>query len=413
MSNKFNGPVPCLPLEIVEIIIDHLHNNKRSLAACSLVARSWIAPSRHHFLSSITVEVNTAHRLLTLLDSPHSTLASSVRELKLISPDNQSGQDVTSTLLKFTERFAHLNSLMFMYIAWTRIDPQALDHLRTLSITKLVMCACTFESNTQLFDIVSLFQVLEEFNYLSLYGMTTSGPYSYPSTISPRLRKLVVANERHIPHRLTQWLTCKPLPLLQDVAVEEISCLADAQNAASLIAHAGPTLANLQVAFAREYLHLPVSQLDLSCCSALQIVAISLDIANIMLWTRAVVNISFLPMLIASTTSSSLFQIKLELNVGQMVDNDLRCIPWQDLDTIFASNSTFASLEKVVIELNVGDVLDDPMHKAKAEAVIYGGLERIARRGKLDVQYIGWSPRDYRLADMLQHQDVFRITSMI
>lgn len=244
-------------MEIVEIIIDYLHNDKRSLAACSLVAHNWLMPSRYHFVSSITVQINTAHRLLTLLNSPHSTLASSVRELKLISPNNHPGPDITSTLLNFTERFAHLNSLVFMYISWACIDLQSLDHLRTLSITKLVMFGCTFELNAQLFDIVSLFQVLEEFNYLSKGEKTTNGPYFYTSTISPRLRKLLVANERYIPRKLTQWLTHKPLPLLQDIALEEISCLADVQTAASLIAHTGPTLENLHVVLTRGYVLLP------------------------------------------------------------------------------------------------------------------------------------------------------------
>lgn len=89
-----------------------------------------------------------------------------------------------------------------------------------------------------------------------------------------------------------------------------------------------------------------------------------------------------------------------------MVDDDLRRIPWQDLDTVFSSNSSFASLEKVVIELHPGYILDDPVRRGKAEVVIYAGLERIARRGKLDVRYIKESPQEFRFLNM--HRGMYR-----
>jgi hypothetical protein len=42
-----------LPPELVDRIIDFLHNEPRTLAACSLVARSWTPASRYHRFSSV------------------------------------------------------------------------------------------------------------------------------------------------------------------------------------------------------------------------------------------------------------------------------------------------------------------------------------------------------------------------
>lgn len=42
-----------LPPELVDRIIDFLHNEPKSLAACSRVARSWSATSRYHQFSSV------------------------------------------------------------------------------------------------------------------------------------------------------------------------------------------------------------------------------------------------------------------------------------------------------------------------------------------------------------------------
>lgn len=43
------------PPELIDIIIDHLHADNKSLAACTLVCRSWLPSSRYHLFSTITV----------------------------------------------------------------------------------------------------------------------------------------------------------------------------------------------------------------------------------------------------------------------------------------------------------------------------------------------------------------------
>ncbi|THH30162.1 hypothetical protein EUX98_g4017 [Antrodiella citrinella] len=52
-------PVQCtnlhIPLELVDIIIDHLHDDKPALATCSLVSREWRPSTRYHLFQSIRI----------------------------------------------------------------------------------------------------------------------------------------------------------------------------------------------------------------------------------------------------------------------------------------------------------------------------------------------------------------------
>jgi hypothetical protein len=43
-----------IPQELVDMVIDHLHGDRRALSACSLVCRSWLPSSRFHKFASIT-----------------------------------------------------------------------------------------------------------------------------------------------------------------------------------------------------------------------------------------------------------------------------------------------------------------------------------------------------------------------
>jgi hypothetical protein len=53
---------PSLPQELVDIIIDHLHDDQQSLLACSLVCQNWVEPSRIHKFASSTIKWETRQK---------------------------------------------------------------------------------------------------------------------------------------------------------------------------------------------------------------------------------------------------------------------------------------------------------------------------------------------------------------
>ena len=50
-----HGSSLTFPPELVDRTIDHLHDDKPSLRACTLVSRSWLNTSRHHLFRTLLV----------------------------------------------------------------------------------------------------------------------------------------------------------------------------------------------------------------------------------------------------------------------------------------------------------------------------------------------------------------------
>ncbi|KAG7091167.1 hypothetical protein E1B28_010219 [Marasmius oreades] len=72
--------LPFFPLELCEAVIDHCHDIRPSLSACSLVSRSWLPRSRSHlFASGITLTANNIRTFCSLMDSQYCTMAPFIR----------------------------------------------------------------------------------------------------------------------------------------------------------------------------------------------------------------------------------------------------------------------------------------------------------------------------------------------
>ena len=52
-----------LPRELLDIIIDHLHSDKISLKACSLVCHAWLDSSRYHLFREIRLVPSRSNHL--------------------------------------------------------------------------------------------------------------------------------------------------------------------------------------------------------------------------------------------------------------------------------------------------------------------------------------------------------------
>jgi hypothetical protein len=67
--------------ELIDIIIDNLHNDKRSLSACCLTSKQWVTSCRFHLFSKMTVTSHRIPSLLHFLESHSTSIASLVRNL--------------------------------------------------------------------------------------------------------------------------------------------------------------------------------------------------------------------------------------------------------------------------------------------------------------------------------------------
>lgn len=111
-----------LPLEMVETIIDHCHDNTKLLGITSLVCKTWLPPSRFHLFSesrSSRVSRDNCSNFIQLLQAPHSTLPAFFHNLWFKEDIHQSDIDSISQTFQVTKG-CEIRSLAFS--GWLGVD---------------------------------------------------------------------------------------------------------------------------------------------------------------------------------------------------------------------------------------------------------------------------------------------------
>jgi hypothetical protein len=72
-----------LPPELIDWVIDSLHDDRATLKTCALVCRSWVPTSRHHLSSYLVISTETRQDLIAILCSTSCMIGPAVRELTL------------------------------------------------------------------------------------------------------------------------------------------------------------------------------------------------------------------------------------------------------------------------------------------------------------------------------------------
>lgn len=156
--------------ELIDRVIDHLHDDEETLRACSLVARSWLPASRFHLFQALYVFNERAYRALIELLQTNPGLGTHVRELALdllydsygnaepwirppidISPLNTLVPSIEA--LKLSDdwaRYGELNQAVIL---------DGFRRVRTLTIM-----ASSFHSVQDLLTLLRSFPILERLN---------------------------------------------------------------------------------------------------------------------------------------------------------------------------------------------------------------------------------------------------------
>ncbi len=120
------SPSTPVPPELTDMVVDHLHDDKPSLSACSLVSRSWLCSARYHMFHSLNIRglsvVEGFERFLRFLDSAPDVWMF-VKELRLL------GHIVSSS--PHATHFCHLTPLALLSIL------SKLQSLRSLTLEGL------------------------------------------------------------------------------------------------------------------------------------------------------------------------------------------------------------------------------------------------------------------------------------
>lgn len=121
------------------MIIDHLHNDKSSLAACGLTHRTWLPSTRYHLFSSVTLSVNNVRSFDELLNNPSNNIAPQVRHLAVApkpvdgAPVNEKRRAQSAAVLQILPRvttYLHkVKSLALHDLDWNSCSTETSQHI--------------------------------------------------------------------------------------------------------------------------------------------------------------------------------------------------------------------------------------------------------------------------------------------
>lgn len=115
-----------IPAEIIDQIIDHLHDDKVTLSRCSLVCREWRSTTSFHLFSTLVLDRDRhADNIKDLRKTLGPILLSFVRELFIISWHSLQGIQWLNQALPKLPRFPSLKALKLSCLDWGQLTVQA------------------------------------------------------------------------------------------------------------------------------------------------------------------------------------------------------------------------------------------------------------------------------------------------
>jgi hypothetical protein len=105
-----------LPSELTDRIIDFLYSDRRTLAVCSLVCRSWVPASRLHYFQKLVVRPTTVDHLIELICTPSSTI--SKLTVQCLEFRDHDGLAVFIKIAHYISKFT-IQKLVLRFLQWT------------------------------------------------------------------------------------------------------------------------------------------------------------------------------------------------------------------------------------------------------------------------------------------------------
>lgn len=205
-----SGAAPELAPELIDLIIDFLHDNKGALCNCALVCRAWVPRSRYHSFSVISLHPgHRCERFIEMLDSPFSTsqwwqthtlnIAQNVYSGIYGEPWNLSNlfqrlmcwlsSDGNKTI---PSTFPSLTKLVIDWVDWRTLISDATSSISFLTLTYLRLWNVPFIQSHDFLSFVQSFTVLET---LDLEDVRVGKVIGNQLVRSAKLRSLLLNGE--------------------------------------------------------------------------------------------------------------------------------------------------------------------------------------------------------------------------
>ena len=170
-----------LPPEILDLIVDHLHDEPAALKACCVVSKSWVPRARKHLFAQVEFIPPDVIRLWRkAFPDHHSSPAHHTRSLSIGSIPILAGANAGAG--SWTSTFRNVVNLCYTILGVQSYRP-TLSSFRGFSST--LRSLTLYFITSEIFDLVCSFPLLEDLTLFFLILRNTT-EWNVPST-SPRL----------------------------------------------------------------------------------------------------------------------------------------------------------------------------------------------------------------------------------
>ncbi|KZT05974.1 uncharacterized protein LAESUDRAFT_208206 [Laetiporus sulphureus 93-53] len=362
-----------VPQELSDLIIDYLHHDRSSLAACSLTCQNWVASAQKHLFADILLyNARLCSAFGRLLESsPH--LGLHVRELnvsKLSTANKPEFMLFERVLPSIMARLSHVKclgiSLLAMNDAIIR-GPQILS-----SVTELHLQYCEFPTFQ---DFVRLFYGIPHVQSLTLRGVSWTSTYfdkRLHPVVAPKLHTLVLGKDTDI-GTLVEFLLHGSHHRSITALSARCSSQEDAAAVGVLLENVGPSLMYLELDWnpcssVEQAVFLPTS-LFLNHCTTLE----KLSMHCVILKDR------YIPW-VTSAFSQLNSVVNKEIVMEIRLLGDLDGLDWKTLEDEL-SGARFGNLRSLLLKVIVWSGL--PMSQMEVRSLIRERLPRLESKGIL------------------------------
>ena len=183
--------MPVLANELVDAIIDFLHEERSSLYACALVSKSCLSSARYHLFSDIVVDSKNFPSFLSLIEST-SHIAPLVRGLAIIDMGyyQRSQRDfLAQNMSRVAPSLRNVIRLKIALINWdfptlNVLENSLVDAFET-KIRHLELQIYAFRSFKQAAGFICHFSNLQRLDLKSVLWMLDDDPYTVPGLRIP------------------------------------------------------------------------------------------------------------------------------------------------------------------------------------------------------------------------------------
>jgi hypothetical protein len=220
-----------LPHELIDAIIDHLHDDEPSLSICSLVCKSWTRTARYHLYADINIDKGGTNDLRLLQRG--SPVIIYIRRLRIMV---YLGWKFWNETLPSLSNFESIQSISIGYLPWCSMLPSARSAFlsRFAAITRLYLYGIEVSTFHQLAQMIYAFTWLDTL----IINKIKPGVFQLPMTALRAPKSLRAVEFRDFDSRmLSHWLGSSGITL-RSVSLRRIPC----RDIQSFMEAIGPSL---------------------------------------------------------------------------------------------------------------------------------------------------------------------------